>query len=160
MRRRFPLLWFSLLAMWLLLNGSVALADVIAGALAASVGVFGLGLLQPSSPRLRRPGVAARLAGAVFLDIVRSNAEVAAIVLRRGTRTRRAGFVDIPLDVRRPAALAVLACIITSTPGTAWAGYDPVSGLLRIHVLDLVDDATWVRTVKERYERRLMEIFE
>lgn len=156
----FPLLWVALLAMWLLLNGSVALADVIVGALAASIGVVGLALLEPASPRLRRPAGAARLAGVVLLDIVRSNADVAAIVLRRGTRGRRAGFVDIPLDVRHPAALAVLACIITSTPGTAWAGYDPDSGVLRIHVLDLVDDATWVRTVKERYERRLMDIFE
>jgi len=160
MRLPFPLLWVALLAMWLLLNGSVALADVLVGALAASIGVVGLALLEPASPRLRRPAVAARLVGVVLLDIVRSNADVAAIVLRRGTRGRRAGFVDIPLDVRHPAALAVLACIITSTPGTAWAGYDPDSGVLRIHVLDLVDDATWVRTVKERYERRLMDIFE
>jgi multicomponent K+:H+ antiporter subunit E len=160
MRLPFPLLWVALLAMWLLLNGSVALADVLVGALAASIGVVGLALLEPASPRLRRPAVAARLVGVVLLDVVRSNADVAAIVLRRGARGRRAGFVDIPLDVRHPAALAVLACIITSTPGTAWAGYDPDSGVLRIHVLDLIDDATWVRTVKERYERRLMEIFE
>jgi multicomponent K+:H+ antiporter subunit E len=160
MKPPFPLLWVALLAMWLLLNGSVALADVVVGALAASIGVTGLALLESASPRLRRPAVVARLAGAVLLDIVRSNADVAAIVLRRGPRGRRAGFVDIPLDVRHPAALAVLACIITSTPGTAWAGYDPDSGVLTIHVLDLVDDAAWVRTVKERYERRLMEIIE
>jgi multicomponent K+:H+ antiporter subunit E len=160
MRLPFRLLWVALLAMWLALNGSIALADVITGALAASMGVFGLALLEPGSPRLRRPAVAAALAGAVLLDILRSNLDVAVIVLRRGTRGRRAGFVDIALDTRHPVALAVLACIITSTPGTAWAGYDPDSGVLTIHVLDLVDDAAWVRTVKERYERRLMEIIE
>ena len=160
MRLPYALLWVALLAMWLLLNGSVALADIIVGALAASIGVFGLALLEPVSPRVRRPAIAARLAAVVLLDVVRSNIDVAAIVLHRGARGRRAGFVDIPLDVRHPAALAVLACIITSTPGTAWAGYEPDSGILRIHVLDLVDDATWVRTVKQRYERRLMEIFE
>ena len=81
-------------------------------------------------------------------------------MLRRGTRGRKAGFVDIPLEVRHPAALATLACIVTSTPGTSWANYDRGSGVLTLHVLDLVDDAAWVDTVKGRYERRLKEIFE
>jgi multicomponent K+:H+ antiporter subunit E len=100
------------------------------------------------------------LAGVVFLDVVRSNAAVAVIVLRRSTRGRTAGFVDIPLDVRHPAALATLACIMTSTPGTSWANYDRASGVLTIHILDLVDAGQWIRMIKQRYERRLMEIFE
>jgi multicomponent K+:H+ antiporter subunit E len=32
--------------------------------------------------------------------------------------------------------------------------------LLMIHVLDLVDEAEWIRTIKQRYERHLLEIFE
>lgn len=160
MRLPFPLLWIALVALWLVLNATLAPADLIVGALAAMAAVLGLALLQPASWRLRRPRIAAALACVVLLDIVRSNAEVVAIVLRPGTRGRRPGFVDIPLDLEHPAALAVLACIITSTPGTAWAGYDPNSGVLRMHVLDLVDEAAWVSTVKERYERRLLEMFE
>jgi multicomponent K+:H+ antiporter subunit E len=31
---------------------------------------------------------------------------------------------------------------------------------LRLHVLDLVDEAHWVHVVKDRYETRLMRIFE
>jgi multicomponent K+:H+ antiporter subunit E len=91
---------------------------------------------------------------------VHSNVAVATIVLRRATSGRRAGFVDIPLDVRNPAALAVLGCIITATPGTAWAGYDERSNVVTIHVLDLEDDETVVRAIKDRYERPLREIFE
>ena len=34
------------------------------------------------------------------------------------------------------------------------------TGRLLLHVLDLVDEETWVRLIKDRYERRLMEIFE
>jgi multicomponent K+:H+ antiporter subunit E len=55
--------------------------------------------------------------------------------------------------------LATLACIITSTPGTLWVDFNEVSGVLTIHVLDLVDKSEWVRTIKERYERSLLEIF-
>ncbi|MGW8175761.1 MAG: Na+/H+ antiporter subunit E [Stenotrophomonas sp.] len=56
--------------------------------------------------------------------------------------------------------LAVLAIIITSTPGTLWVEYESATGRLLLHVLDLVDEETWVRLIKDRYERRLMEIFE
>ena len=70
------------------------------------------------------------------------------------------GFVVIPLDLHDRTGLAVLACIVTSTPGTAWIEYAPDSGVLLIHVLDLVDEAEWVALIKNRYEALLMEIFE
>jgi len=160
MRIRFPLLWLALVAMWVVLSGRPTLADVILGALAALGAVIVLARLEPASVRLRRPFVAGQLIGTVLLDIVRSNIAVTIIVLGGGRRDRTPGFIDIPLDVRHPAALATLACIITATPGTAWAGYDSRSHVLTMHVLDLIDDAAMVRTIKERYERRLMEIFE
>ena len=53
-----------------------------------------------------------------------------------------------------------MAIIITSTPGTLWVEYEAATGRLLLHVLDLVDEETWVRLIKDRYERRLMEIFE
>ena len=54
----------------------------------------------------------------------------------------------------------MLSCIVTSTPGTAWVEYAPDSGILLIHVLDLVDKDEWVALIKNRYEALLMEIFE
>jgi multicomponent K+:H+ antiporter subunit E len=62
--------------------------------------------------------------------------------------------------MRDPYGLTALACIITATPGTVWVEYDSAEGTMLLHVLDLVDEDDWVRTVKDRYERRLMEIFE
>lgn len=160
MRATVLLLWCALVAMWLLLNGSVTIAQAIVGGLVAFAALRARALLQPPSIRLRRPLAAVTLVGIVFADIVRSNIAVAVIALGRGTHDRAAGFVDIPLDTRNPAALAALACIITATPGTAWAGYDAQSNTLTMHVLDLVDRAESARTIKERYERPLMEIFE
>ena len=62
--------------------------------------------------------------------------------------------------MRNPYGLAWLACIITSTPGTLWVNFDAQKGSLMIHVLDLVDEGEWIRTIKDRYERHLLEIFE
>ena len=160
MRATVFLLWSALTAMWLTLTGALTVGHVILGGLVALVAVRARASLQPAAIRLRRPLAAVALAGIVVADIVRSNVAVATIVLRRGAHGRVPGFVDIPLDTRNPAALAALACIITATPGTAWAVYDAQSNMLTMHVLDLVDRAESARTIKERYERRLMEIFE
>jgi multicomponent K+:H+ antiporter subunit E len=108
---------------------------------------------------VRRLRVALVLAFVVLADIVRSNLAVARIVVHPHGRGRRPGMVDIPLELRSPAGLATLACIVTATPGTAWAGYDSASGVLTLHILDLIDEDEWLAVVKQRYERRLLEIF-
>ena len=156
----FPLLWALLTAMWLLLNQTLAAGHVILGALVALGASLALGALQAPQGAVRRPAAIVRLAWLVLTDIVRSNIAVARIVLHTGTRDRTSGFMDIPLELRSPAGLAVLACIITATPGTAWARYDSTRGILTMHILDLIDEETLVRIIKGRYERRLMDIFE
>ena len=106
-----------------------------------------------------RPGAALSLLGLVFADIVRSNLDVARIVLGLGRARRSAGFLALPLELRHPAGLAVIACIVTATPGTSWVRYDSAANVVTIHVLDLVDADDWIRSFKQRYERPLMEIF-
>jgi multicomponent K+:H+ antiporter subunit E len=54
----------------------------------------------------------------------------------------------------------MLAMILTATPGTVWVDLSTDSSELTLHVLDLKDETQWVRTIKQRYERPLMEIFE
>jgi multicomponent K+:H+ antiporter subunit E len=104
-----------------------------------------------------------RLFGPLFLrvvrDIFRSNITVARIILRR-ERRMHSGFVAIPLALTDRYGLAVLACIITSTPGTIWVNYDSRANILLIHVLDLVDEQAWIDTIKQRYESLLLEIFQ
>lgn len=153
-----PLMSASLLALWLVLNQSISLGHILLGGGIALVGGWAFVQLDPPKSRLRRLGAACRLAASVAADIVRSNVAVAQIVLglRRGELV--SGFVDIPLDLRDPYGLATLACIITSTPGTVWVDFDPASGILTIHVLDLVSESQWIRTIKGRYEQPLLEI--
>jgi multicomponent K+:H+ antiporter subunit E len=85
---------------------------------------------------------------------------VARIVLGLGRAQRSAGFLALPLELRHPGGLAVVACIITATPGTSWVRYDSAANVVTIHVLDLVDADDWIRLFKQRYERLLMEIFQ
>ena len=156
----FPIISFCLLALWLLLNQAVTFGHILLGCSVALVGGWILTALELPPVRVRRPGAILRLVALVTVDIVRSNLAVGRIVLGFGRRQRRSGFVEIPLDIRDPSGLASLACIVTSTPGTLWVNFDAQRGVLTIHVLDLVDDEEWIRTIKDRYERHLLEIFE
>jgi multicomponent K+:H+ antiporter subunit E len=155
----FPFVSFGLLLLWLLLNQTASLGQFVIGCVIALVGGWILTTLQLPRARVRRPSALLRLLGLVSVDIIRSNVAVGRIVLGLGRRQRTSGFVNIPLELRNPYGLALLACIITSTPGTLWVNFDRQKGLLVIHVLDLIDEGDWIRTIKDRYERRLLEIF-
>ena len=156
----YPLLSAALLFLWLLLNQSVSAGHVILGSVTAVLASWAMAALQPEKPHIRHPGAALRLAGMVLVDILRSNLAVGRIIVRAREPGVSAGFMTIPLDLRSRHGLAVLSIIITSTPGTIWVSYDAAKGTLLLHVLDLVDETVWVRTIKGRYERLLMEIFE
>jgi multicomponent K+:H+ antiporter subunit E len=156
----YPLLSLALLLLWLLLNQSISAGHVILGSVIAVLASWGMAALRPEKPRIRRLGAAFRLLGMVLADILRSNLAVGRIIVRSREPGVNAGFMTIPLDLRSRQGLAVLSIIITSTPGTIWVNYDAAKGTLLLHVLDLVDETVWVRTIKDRYERLLMEIFE
>lgn len=155
----YPLLTAALLLMWMSLT-SFSPGQLLLGGCIALAASRAMAALQPSKPRLRRWQLIPQLIGTVALDILRSNIAVASIILQGGRRSRASGFVAIPLDLRDRTGLAVLACIVTSTPGTAWIEYAHDTGMLLIHVLDLVDEEEWIALIKNRYEAQLMEIFE
>ena len=155
----FPIASAGLLVLWLLLNQTFSPGHVLLGSAIALIGGWALAALEAPKARPRSLRAVFRLAAFVLADIVRSNIAVARIILGLEKRRRTSGFVEIPLELRDPYGLATLACIITSTPGTLWVDFNEASGTLTIHVLDLVDKSEWVRTIKGRYERLLLEIF-
>ena len=157
--RRFPPALTGLLfLMWLLLNDSLSLGHVLLGLILAFVLAWSSGVLRPLQPRIGRAHLALLLLGLVLLDIVRSNLRVALIVL--GRREPRSGFVKIPLGLTDPHGLAVLAGIVTATPGTVWVDHDTVSSTLTLHVLDIKSEQEWIDWIKNRYERLLLRMFE
>lgn len=161
MKSRAPVLGVALAAMWLVLNDTVAPGQVLLGALIATGLILWTAKLRPLRPRLYRPWLAISLLAIVFVDIVRSNIAVGRIILGLvRDRTIRSGLLEIPLDLRDPHGLAVLATIITSTPDTVWVDHAADRAMLTLHILDLRDPQTWIRVIKDRYERPLIRIFQ
>lgn len=155
-----PLLPVVLALVWLLLNDSLSAGHLLLGVVFALLATVAVRPLRPLPAWPRRLHVAIGLIWHVFLDIVRSNIDVGRVILGATRRQPTIGFVRIPLDLRDPHGLAMLSIIVTGTPGTVWAGHDPATNVLMLHVLDLQDEDAWVRTIKHRYERPLREIFE
>jgi multicomponent K+:H+ antiporter subunit E len=160
MRRPPILLILALTGMWLLLNTTLAFGQVLLGLAVSTLMVFGFRVVRPLQPRLRRPQIALLLLWRVSIDILRSNLAVGRIVLGlHGRRQIRSGFLEVPLDLRDPHGLAALAAIVTSTPGTIWVDLSVDGRTLTLHVLDLRDEQALINTIKQRYERLLLEIF-
>lgn len=155
----YPLLSGLLALVWLVLNQSLSPGTILLGVVLGVALARLFALLRAPRAHVRNYPLAARLLLRVVFDIVRSNFAVARLILR-GDGHVRSGFVSIPLTLADRHGLAVLACIITSTPGTIWVSYDPAGSMLLIHVLDLVDEQAWIDNIQQRYERPLLEIFQ
>lgn len=154
----YPVLTIALFVMWLLLTQSFSPGQVLLGAIVAVAATWAMAALRPERPAIRTVRPVFRLAAIVAVDIVRSNFAVAAIILFP-RKERVARFVHLPLELRNRHGLAVLALIITATPGTIWVEFDKSRGNLIVHVLDLVDEQEWIALIKGRYEALLLEIF-
>lgn len=155
----YPLMSLALLLMWVLLNNSVSPAVLASGLLLALAAPFAYAALERPRVMIGKLSAVAELFGVILFDITRSNLAVGAIILTGRRRQRVSGFVQIPLTMTSPHGLALLAVILTSTPGTLWVQYNSRRKQVLLHVLDLVEPDYWVKLIKDRYERRLMEIF-
>lgn len=156
-----PLLSLGLLLTWLLLNQSLETAHWLLGAALAIVAPLLARPLQPhGQARIRRPLALLRLLGFSAIEILRSCINVSQIILLRRSADVNSQFIRVPLDLRSPHGLALLSCLINSTPGTVWVDLLPDSHELLLHVFDLHDEAWWVETIKTRYEGPLIEVFD
>lgn len=153
-----PRLSATLFLTWLALASSLAPIDLVGAAVLAIVLPLGAGRLIEERAPMARPGAAIGLALVVLRDIVLANVVVVRLVLGPTARLRPA-FVAVPLDTQHPQAVALLANIVTMTPGTVTAEIDDARTSMLVHVLHTDDPARVVADIKSRYERPLKEIF-
>lgn len=155
-----PQLTAFLAVTWLLLVNTVTPGNVLLGVV---IGVLIPGITQPfwpNRPRIARPLKAVEYILLVLWDICVANVAVARIVLFRSNAETHSAWIPVPLDLRSPEAITILAGTITMTPGTVTAMLSADARHLLVHCLH-TDDPDAVRDeIKHRYERRLKEIFE
>lgn len=155
-----PLLTLLLTLVWLLLVNQFTLNSLLFGFFLGIVIPIFTRPYWPDRPALRNPLMVAEYILVVLYDIVVANVVVASLVLFRANKNMHPAWVCIPLDLRTPEAITVLAGTITLTPGTVSADLSDHGHTLLVHCLNAPDPGAIRDEIKERYERRLMEIFE
>lgn len=154
-----PILAGFLLILWLVLQQSAGLGHILFGGVIAIAVSMAASAIIPERVTIRRPLKFIWLIVVAGLDIIRSNLAVMSVLFHPRPNPT-AGFIEMDLTLKNPFALAILAVILTATPGSAWLEYDRARSTVLIHVFDLVDEDEWVATVKKRYEALLLEIFQ
>lgn len=157
-----PLRSTLLFLVWCALHNSVSPVVLLSGGILAILVPWVSRGFREAQPQIKRYGLFGRYLLMVLWDIVIANLQVVKVVLGRNNALKP-GFVLLPLDLKEPLPLTILAATICLTPGTVSAELLPREAdapqFLLLHVLDLQDEAALIHELKQRYETPLQEIF-
>jgi multicomponent K+:H+ antiporter subunit E len=160
-RRWFPhkMLSVYMVIVWLLLNNSIAPGQILLGAFLAWLIPWATQAFWPEALHIRKPLLVIKMGAIIFYDIIIANLNLAVRILGPVDKLQPA-FVKVPLDIDHDFTIALLASIISLTPGTVSADLSKDGRYLLLHCLHVIDVDAEIRLVKQRYEAPLKEIFE
>lgn len=154
-----PFLTILLTVVWMMLMNSISAGAAAFGLLLGLIVPLLTQRYWPDRPRIYKPLKIAEYVLVVLYDIVVANIAVAKIVLFMPRDKLQPAWITIPLELRSPEAITVLAGSITLTPGTLTADVSSNAHALLVHALHAPDPDSVRDEIKQRYERRLLEIF-
>lgn len=130
LKRLFPHPYLTLLLIitWMLLVNGTKLGSLVFAIILGTIIPLLTAPYWPNAPRMRNIPAIVEYALIVLWDIVVSNFIVARIVLFTPLDNLRPGWVAVPLDLRTPEAITVLAGTITLTPAPSAATCRPAAG--------------------------------
>ena len=153
------ILELTLLALaWMALTGDWSLPALV---FSCALGWLLLRLVRPLGGEGFRRVRLARLPGFLlyFLkEVVVANVKVAAAVIAPRGRLRPA-IVAVPLALDREAEIALLANLITLTPGTLSLDVSPDRRTLYVHAMAVTSPDDLRREIRGGFERRILETF-
>ena len=156
----YPLLTLVLTAIWVLLANTLSLNTLVLGL------ILGLAIppltaaFWPNRPQIHSPMRLLTYFLLVAWDIVIANIAVAKIILTKPNAQLASHFITLPLTLRTPEAISLLAGTITMTPGTVSCELSADGRSLLVHALHAPDPEAARDEMLTRYEARLLEIFE
>ena len=154
-----PSLTILLALVWTLLQNQVSAGMVVFGLILGIIIPLITERWWPDRPRGFNLFRIAAYVVMVVWDIIVANIEVAWIVLTKPNSKLKPAWIVVPLDLRQPEAITILAGTITLTPGTVSADLSAEGHSLLVHVLHTHDPDAVRDEIKARYESRLKEIF-
>ena len=156
---RHPLITLVLTGFWLLLMNEITLGGVLMGVFLGVLIPLYTSRFWPEAPAIRHLPRVVEYTLIVLWDIIVANVQVAWWIVFWKVERLRPSFMTVPLDIYSPEAITMLAGTITMTPGTVSCDLSADGRALLVHGLHVPDVEETVAGIKDRYERRLREIF-
>jgi multicomponent K+:H+ antiporter subunit E len=154
-----PFLTLLLTVVWILLQNEFSAGMAVFGVILGILIPWSTSLWWPDTPKSLRLFKLWRYSCLVVWDIIVANIQVAWIVLSVPNSKLKPAWIVVPLELKQPEAITLLAGTITLTPGTVSADLSDEGHSLLVHVLH-TDDPDAVRDdIMIRYQDRLKEIF-
>jgi multicomponent K+:H+ antiporter subunit E len=155
-----PVLSALLFIVWFLLVNDPKIGSILmAGALAIAIPVL-TAPYWPDRPKIKSMPAFLSYLALVLWDIILANIAVAKIILFMPRDKIQSAWIPVPIDLRTPEAITMLAGTITMTPGTVTADMSACGRVLLVHSLHAPDPEAIRDDIKSRYEARLKRIFE
>lgn len=154
-----PLLILILTMVWALLANSFSFGNLVLGLLLGWTIPLFTANFWPERVNIRHPLTLLRFIATVLMDIIIANFIVAGLILR-GPKRLKPAFMRLPLDLQSDLAISLLSNTICLTPGTVSAELSADRRYLLVHALNTDDADALLRTIKQRYEAPLKEVFE
>lgn len=152
------LIWnIALAIIWAAMAGEISLGNLLVG---FAIGYFVLVLSERALgsihyiTRVRRAAV---LVAYFLWELVRANVRLAYLVVAP-TPSFRPGVIAYPVDGATDGEITLLANAITLTPGTLALHLSPDRRTLYLHTMYTGDLEGLQREIKERFERRMLEL--
>ena len=155
-----PLLSLLLFVTWMLLVNQFKLGSLVLALFLAIVIPILTGPYWEDRPRIRNIPAFAAYCLLVMWDIVVANIQVARIILFMRNEDIKSACIPVPISLKTPEAITMLAGTITMTPGTVTADMSSCGRVLLIHSLHAPDPEAIRADILTRYEARLKRIFE
>ena len=157
----FVLAALVLALMWAAVTGTFTFGNLLLG---GAVGFIALWLMRD---RVARPTLFKRFSRAVSLallflyELLLSAFRVAILVLRPDMKRHlKPAIVAFPLRVASDPEIALLANLITLTPGTLSVDVSNDRKTLYVHAISVPDRDSLIADIANGFEAKIMEVFE
>jgi len=141
---------------WGAVTGSFSMANLAFGFVIAAVALWIIREQYHTQAYIVRAWRITSLILRFLKDLFVSAMRVAVLVLSP-TRRYQPGFIAFKLTTDRNAEIALLANLITLTPGTLSVDVSDDKSTLFIHCMDVPDTEALKREIAEGFERKIME---
>lgn len=151
------LLNIFLALLWMFIKVSTDTATFISGYFFGLVILFGFRRFFESRFYLFRIFAVIRLIYIFTIELLLSNIAVLKVILKPKLDIRP-GIFAYPTVLEKDWEITILANLITLTPGTLVIDVSPDNKILYVHAMDIDDAAESIKSIKDTFEKAIMEV--